>query len=150
MLLVSDGFVLATEEELYAEIARAWYRLSTCSDHVKRPMRPYAIGPEFAHAVWSTREDQAQCVIAVCARIITFRVWELPGARLIGGVDFRPKETLDPATAWWQPVGELPGHGVHCWILGNGTIELRSLAAVDDLPLPEYGRFADGLRKARI
>jgi hypothetical protein len=150
VLLVSDRFVLATEEELYAEISRAWYRLSRCGDHVKRPMRPYALGPEFAQAVWSTREDKAQCVIAVCARIITFPFWELPGARLVGGVDYRPKEALDPVTAWWQPVDELSGYGVHCWILGNGTIELRSLAAVDDPPLPEYRRFADRLGKARI
>jgi hypothetical protein len=137
-----DIFAVATEEELYAEISRAWYRMGSPGVHIACPMQPFAIGPELAYAVWSRPEDYAQRIVAVCARVVTFRGWQLPAAQQIEGVDGPPGEALDPAAAWWHPIEKPSGLGMHYWILGNGTIELRSLAPVDAPPPLEYGRRA--------
>lgn len=135
-------FAVATEEELYAEIARAWYRMDSAAGHIERPMQPYTIGPEFANEVWSQREDSAQRIVAVCARVVSFHNWQLSGAQRVASVDEPPREALDPAAAWWQPLKDPPELGVHYWILGNGTVEFRSLASLHAPPPPEYGRFA--------
>lgn len=138
--MVSDTFSVATEEELYAEVARAWYRMRPVGSHVERPIRPYAIGPDFAYQIWSQREDDAQHIIVLCVQIVTLDYWELCGVTRTDDVDGQPREPLDPASAWWQPIEELPERGVHYWVLGSGTIELRSVATCDAPPAPLYGR----------
>jgi|GEM_PF-2703113 hypothetical protein len=141
-----DGrFSVATEEELYAEVARAWCRMHSPPTRVRFPMRPFAFGPDFAPAVWDQREDHAQEVVAVCAGIVSRRNPNEHGAQEVNGLAMTPGESLDPACAWWQPIPpDLGEIGVHFWVLGNGTVEIRSLAPLDEPPLPEYGRFASG------
>jgi hypothetical protein len=140
---VKDSFAISTEEELYAEIARAWCRIHPPAARVRHPMRPFAIGPDFASAVWNQREDYAQKVIAVCARVISRRQPNGEDAQHVSALTATPGESLDPATAWWQALPEPGELGLHFWVLGNGTVELRSLAPYDEPSPPEYGRFAD-------
>jgi hypothetical protein len=138
-----DSFAIATETELYAEIARAWCRIYPPAARVRHPMQPFAVNRVFTSAVWGQREDYAQKIIAVCARVISRRQPHGEGAQPVSALTATPRESLDPATAWWQAVPELGALGLHFWVLGNGTIELRSLAAYDEPPMPEYERFAD-------
>lgn len=137
-----ETFAVSTEEELYAEIARAWCRMQAPGKHVERPLQPYALGPDFAHAVWSEPEDNAQRIIVVCAKVISLHHTGLCGARRVDGVTRMPGEALDPVSSWWRPLDELGELGLHYWVLANKTIELRSLAAFDSPPPAQYGRFA--------
>jgi hypothetical protein len=145
---VQDSFAIATEEELYAEIARAWCRIHPPAARVRHPMQPFAVSPAFTSAVWGQREDYAQKIIAVCARIISRRQPHGEGAQQVSALTATPRESLDPATAWWQALPELGELGLHFWVLGNGTIELSSLAPYDEPSPPEYGRFADALHES--
>jgi hypothetical protein len=138
-----DFVAIATETELYAEIVRAWCRIYPPAARVRHPMQPFAINRAFTPAVWGQREDYAQKIIAVCARVISRRQPHGEGAQQVSVLTATPQESSDPATAWWQEVPELGGLGLHFWVLGNGTVELRGLAAYDEPPTPEYGRFAD-------
>lgn len=71
----SDTFLVATEEELYAEVARAWYRMHSAGGHVKRPIRPYVIGPDFVSAPLSligrdARVEQCKSyLLTTCGRV---------------------------------------------------------------------------------
>lgn len=137
-----DSFAVATEVELYTEIARAWCRIYPPATRVRYPMQPFAVGPDLASVIWEQREDYAQNVIAVCARVVSRREPQGEGAQQVGALTATPEESLDPATDWWLAVPELGELGLHFWVLGNGTVELRKLAPYDDPPLAEYGRFA--------
>jgi hypothetical protein len=79
----------------------------------------------------------------VCAGVISRREPQGEGAQQVSTLTATPKESLDPATAWWQALPEPGELGLHFWVLGNGTVELRSLAPYDEPSTPEYGRFAD-------
>jgi hypothetical protein len=106
-------------------------------------MKRYAIGPDFAYQVWDQREATAQRIIALCAQIVTLEYSQLPGATQTDDLDCTPREQLDPAATWWQPLDQASELGVHYWVLGNGTIELRALAARDARPMPRHGRFGN-------
>jgi hypothetical protein len=141
---------MASEADLYAAIVSAWYQTHPQGEHIKRPIRPYVFGPEFAKAVWVQPNVIRRHLVAVCARIVSLEAWQLPEllvAKNAPGMGVVPKEILDPAVALWHPANTPAELGVHFWRLGAGMIELRDVGPFDRPPALEFGRFAEAERR---
>jgi hypothetical protein len=105
-------------------------------------MQPFVITPEFARAVWDDSVVHPGRTIVACARIVSTEWWLLRDAAQLCG-EFEFTEVFDPASAWWLPLHDESGLGVHFWRLVNQTIELRSVSSLEASPELYFGRFAE-------
>lgn len=133
------------DADVYAEIARAWYRMRPSSDHTEYPMRKHVVTPNFARQVWGRAGIDPQAVIDVCARVVSEDDWRLNRQARQTAKCGRLEHTLDPVTGWWYPLNNTETVGLHFWRLVIGTIELRSVGPVDESPPLQSGRF--GMRE---
>lgn len=115
-------------------------------EHIRHPMQPYVLGPDFASTAQSESRQVRGEIVALCARIVSLYRWELPDLRVAkhaAGFGKVPQEALDPATPLWHPLPMTSGLGVHFWWLGAGPTELRSVGRFNHAPALEFDRFAE-------
>jgi hypothetical protein len=118
---------IRTEEDLYAEVTRAWCRMLSRERRRKRPLRRYVFGPDFALSVLTGGTTAyARQVASVCALLACRYPWPNAGAES-SPQEHSPSEGLDPALTWWRPLESHDRLGLHYWELGNGTIEFISV-----------------------
>ena len=115
---------------MYLVIASVWCRALTRTERRKHPLGPYVLGSGFAGSVAGALIDGLQ-VASVCARLACRHVQDR-GESL--PLEHPPEDALDPATAWWCPVDEPDGLGVHYVELGGGTLEFLSVGYRADRP----------------
>jgi hypothetical protein len=122
-----------SEADVYSEIVRVWWSMYPSSERLDHVIQPFVIGPEFAHAVGEHSVADSERAIIACARIVSTERWQLRDAILLSRkLSFI--EAFDPASAWWLPLYDQSGMGVHFWRLVTGTIELRSVGSRASYP----------------
>ena len=119
-----------SDEDLYVAVTTVWCRMFLQAERRKHPLGPYVLGEGFTRSVARAPIDALR-VAAVCARVVCRHTH---GDRESWPVDLLPRETLDPAAAWWCAIEEPDGFGVHHVELGGGALELLSVAYFDDRP----------------
>ncbi len=137
------------ERDLYVEITLAWYQRQPRGLKPNFPFRPYLLGRGFAESVKASPKGvDREHVAAVCALLVSLEPWQLGRLQKVmdtQGIGLVPKGALDPVSAWWYPLNKPSVLGIHYWELGNGTIELQSLARFDKPPALRFSRFAKEL-----
>jgi hypothetical protein len=124
-----------TEQELYVAVVRAWSGIPNRHTRRERPMRMFVFGWHFLHSVERLTVDLKNVVSAV-VKIVSPR----PSAENEGAIALplrsEKQGPLDAVTAWWQPIEDSDGRGVHYVELSNATVVLLTVAAQDDQPDP--------------
>jgi hypothetical protein len=134
--IVARRLLKRTDADVYAEIARAWYRMRPSSDHLEHPIKKYVVAPSFARQVWDQPGIDPHAVIDVCARVVSEDDWRLREQTRQTVVCSHLEDGLDPVNGWWHPLGSIGEVtvGLHFWRLAIGTIELRSVGPADEAP----------------
>jgi hypothetical protein len=117
---------------MYVAVGLAWCRLLTREQRRKRPLGPFVLGRDFARSVADSRLD-GLAVASVCARLACRHTWQRDAGEALP-ISAPPRDALDPAAAWWRPLGSLDGPGVHYVELGTGTVEFLTIAHRNDRP----------------
>lgn len=129
-----------TEADVYAEIVRAWVQMYRYSDRLDHPMQPFVATSDLTYAVRKAANPEQ--IVTACARILSTEGWLLRDAvPICGKLQFT--EALDPISAWWLPLDDKSGLGIHFWRLVNRTIELRTIGRIESSPELRFGRFAE-------
>lgn len=127
------------EQQLRHEIHLHW--LHTEQEEHRKPLRPYAIGPDFLASLEADLIDRER-VVTVCVEVLTRLVHDIPAREThqlresaAGGTPARQR--ADGATAWRAALRRYtPGAPrLMWWELPDGSVELGRAAHHDDTRL---------------
>lgn len=112
------------------------------SDRLDYVMQPFVVAHDLVRAVGENPVADSEQVFVACARIISTESWLLHEAIQIGA-QCKFTEVLDPESAWWLPLRDESGMGVHFCRLVN---RLSNCAASAPLRSPRSFTSAGSLR----
>lgn len=124
-----------TEEDLYVAVIRGWSRISSRHTRRDRPWRGFVLGWHFVSSVERVPVE-LRTVVASILKIVS----PLPSA-VNDGASALPLRSekqgpLDAVAAWWQPIENSDGLGIHYVELSSATVALLTIATRDDQPDP--------------
>lgn len=124
-----------TEEDLYVAVVRGWSRISSRHTRRERPWRGFILGWHFVSSVERLPVD-LRTVVASIVKIVS----PLPGAANDGAVSLplrsEKQGPLDAVAAWWQPIENSDGLGIHYVELSSATVALLTVAQQNNQPDP--------------
>ena len=124
-----------TEEQLYVAVTRAWCKLPSRQLRRERPMRGYVCGWHFVSSVERSPVN-LDAVIRAVFEIVSPTPSAINDDSSSLTLRIEKDGPLDPVAAWWRPIDEPEGLGIHYVELSNGTIALLTLAPHDHQPDP--------------
>jgi|SRR5215831_3175580 len=124
-----------SEEQLYVVVTRTWCKLASRQSRRERPVRGYVFGWHFVTSIERSPVN-VHDVLRTVFEIVSPTSAAVNDGAIALTLRAEKDGPLDPVAAWWRPIREPEGFGVHYVELSNGTVAVLTLAPRDHQPDP--------------